>query len=105
MKIRKGDNVQILSGKDAGRKGKVLEVLVSEDRIVVEGLNIHKKHSRPRRAGEKGQIVEFPGALPISRVGLVCPHCQKTVRVAMRTTEGGKKERYCRKCGTTISTL
>ncbi len=103
MKIKKGDNVEILTGKDAGRRGKVLEVFADRNRVVVEGLNILKKHSRPKRAGEKGQIIEFPGTVALSRVGLVCPHCQKRIRVAMRITEGGKKERYCRKCNATIS--
>ncbi len=103
MKIKKGDNVQIIAGKDRGRHGKVLEVRAASDRVVVEGLNIRKKHSRPRRGGEKGQIIEFPASLPASRVMLVCPHCQKLIRVAYRIPEGGVKERWCRKCGATIS--
>ena len=103
MKIRKGDMVQIQSGKDRGRRGKVLEVRPTDRKVVVEGLNIFKKHTRPRRAGEKGQIVEFPAALPSARILLVCPTCQKAVRVALRTPEHGKKERYCRKCGATIT--
>src|SRR3989338_9443037 len=99
MKIRKGDNVQILAGKDAGRRGKILDVLPAAQRVVVEGLNVRKKHSRARRAGEKGQIVEFPASLPVSRVGLVCPHCKKVIRVSQRISVGGVKERWCRKCG------
>ena len=103
MKIRKGDNVQILTGKDAGRRGKILDVLPEAERVVVEGLNLRKKHSRPKRAGEKGQIIEFPASIPVSRVALVCPHCQKSIRVAFRMTEGGGKERWCRKCGAVIT--
>lgn len=103
MKIKTGDNIEILTGKDHAKRGKVLSVNATAGRLVVEGLNLRKRHSRPRRAGEKGQIVEFPASLPISRVALVCPHCQKTVRVGFRVTEGGVKERWCRKCSAAIA--
>lgn len=106
MKIKTGDLIEILSGKDRLKRGKVLSVNAKADRLVVEGLNLRKRHSRPRRAGEKGQIVEFPASLPLSRVALVCPNCQKAVRVGFRVTVGGEqgsKERWCRKCQTTIA--
>src|SRR3989338_2424297 len=103
MKIRKGDTVQILSGKDRTRRGKVMRVLPKTFQIVVEGLNLRKKHSRPRRQGEKGKIIDFQAALPSARAGLVCPHCQKVVRVGQRFSADGKKERWCRKCKASIN--
>jgi large subunit ribosomal protein L24 len=105
MKILKGDTIEVRTGKDAGKRGKVLAAMPKTGRLTVESINIRKKHSRPRRAGEKGQIVEFPASLPASRVMLVCPACQKTIRVAYRTPEGGAKERFCRKCGAVIPTV
>ncbi|PJE76018.1 50S ribosomal protein L24 [Candidatus Uhrbacteria bacterium CG10_big_fil_rev_8_21_14_0_10_48_11] len=105
IKIRKGDTVQVLGGKDRGRQGKVLSVHPKDLRLVVEGLNIRKKFNKARREGERGQIVEFPASLPISRVALVCPSCKKPIRVAYRHLADGKKERRCRKCdaGITVS--
>lgn len=103
MKIRKGDIVEVQAGKDRTKRGKVLEAFPARLAVVVEGVNIRKKHSRPRRAGEKGQIIEFPAAMPASRVLLVCPSCQKAIRVGYRIPEGGKKERFCRKCKASIA--
>lgn len=103
MKIKKGDTVQILSGKDRGRRGKVMRVLPETLQVVVEGLNLRKKHSRPRRQGEKGKIIDFPSALPSARAGLICPHCQRVVRVGYRLLPDGRKERWCRKCKASIS--
>ena len=102
MKLRKNDNVVILTGKDHGKRGKIIDVLPEVNRVVVEGLNLRKKHMRPRRAGEKGQIIESPASLPVSRVALVCPHCQKTIRVGYRKAENGDKQRWCRKCQAAI---
>ena len=102
MKIKKGDTVQILAGKDRTRRGKVIRVLPDAGKIVIEGLNLRKKHTRPRRQGEKGRIIDFPAPLPVSRVGLLCPHCQKVIRVGYRLLPDGKKERHCRKCQASI---
>lgn len=98
MKIHKGDNVKILSGKDRGKTGKVLQVLTSAERLVVENINKRKKNVRPRRQGEKGQIVEFNAPLHISNVQLICPKCNKPNRVGRTKSEAGKKWRICRKC-------
>lgn len=95
--------MQILIGKDRGRSGKVARVLPKTTQVVVEGLNMRKKHTRPRRQGEKGKIIDFPAPLPMSRVGLVCPHCQKTIRVGYKILADGRKERRCRKCDGSIS--
>jgi large subunit ribosomal protein L24 len=100
MKIRKGDTVLIISGKDKLKKGKVIEVLPKKNRIVVEGINIVKKHVRPKKSGEKGQRVEVPRPLDLSNVKLVCPKCKKPTRVGYKLAikEKEKKQRICKKC-------
>ncbi len=101
MKILKGDTVLIISGKDRGRKGKVLEAFPKESRILVEGINLRKKHQRSKRTGEKGQIVEMPGPIHVSNVKLICPKCGKTMRPGYKI-EDKKKNRICKKCGQEI---
>lgn len=101
MKIKKGDNVLVIAGKDRGKKGKVLRALPREARIVVEGVNVRKKHVRAKRAGQKGQIVEMPGIFSVSNVKLLCPKCGKAIRTGYKV-EGGKKVRVCKKCNTEI---
>lgn len=98
MKIKKGDTVLIIKGKDKGRTGKVIKALPKENRIIVEGLNLVKKHLKPKRAGEKGQIVEKPAPLYISKVKLICPICKKPTKVGYEFTNDIKK-RKCKKCG------
>lgn len=97
MKIKKNDQVNILAGKDRGKKGKVLRVLSAENKVIVEGLNIVKKHVRPRKEGEKGQRVEIPGKIDLSNVMLVCPKCGKATRIEYKITEKNKF-RVCKKC-------
>ena len=97
MKIKKNDQVLILKGKDRGKKGKVLEVFPSAEKILVENINLVKKHRRPRRQGEKGQIVEVPKALHISNVKLICSKCGAAARIGYKLTETGKL-RICKKC-------
>lgn len=101
-RIKSGDTVLIQVGKDRGKTGKILRVFPRAQRLIVEGRNIVKKHVRPRRAGEKGQRVEVPSAVPVARVMLVCPSCQKATRVGLRRTLEGKRERVCKKCQATI---
>jgi len=104
-KVRKGDTVYIRAGKDRGKTGKILAMLPREGRLVVEGLNLVKKHIRPRRAGEKGQVVEVPSPMPIARVMLNCPSCGKPTRVGLRRVADGDKtagERFCKKCSAII---
>lgn len=98
MKIKKGDQILIISGKDKGKKGKVLEVFPKEKKIMVEGANIRKKHTKPKKAGEKGQVVHIPAAFDVSNVKLLCPKCGKAVRIGYKITEN-KKYRLCKKCG------
>ena len=101
MKIKKSDQVKIKAGKDRGKTGKVLRVFASEKKLTVEGLNIVKKHTRPKREGEKGQRVEVPGKVDVSNVMLVCPKCGKPTRIGYRKTDAGKF-RMCKKCQSEI---
>lgn len=101
MKIRKNDTVLIISGKDKGKKGKVTETFPKDFKIIVEGVNLAKKHRRPRKQGEKGQIVAIPKPLSVSSVKLVCSKCAEATRVGYKTTESGKF-RICKKCGQEI---
>lgn len=101
MKIKKGDIVLIISGKDKGKKGKVLESFPQQNRIVVEGVNIVKKHRRPRSEKEKGQIVELPKSINVSNVKIVCPKCSQPARLGYRLTEK-EKYRICKKCSQEI---
>lgn len=101
MKLKKGDNVKMLSGKDRGKTGKVIEVIPREGRVKVEGLQIVRKHIRPRKQGEKGQIASVPARIPMSKVMLVCPKCAKATRVGYRYNND-TKTRVCKKCGSEI---
>ncbi len=102
MKIKKGDTVEILSGKDRGKRGKVLGVFPAEGRALLEGINVKKRHERPRRAGRKGSIIAMPAPIAVSVVELVCPHCGKPTRVGYRRDDAGKKVRWCKRCKATI---
>jgi len=101
-KLRKGDMVKILAGKDKGKTGKVVAVIPEKDRIVVEKVNIIKKHKRPDQK-TKGGIVEKEGSIYISKVGLFCNKCNKAVRIQSKTLEDGKKLRICSKCKDVIN--
>lgn len=96
-KLKKGDMVKILAGKDKGKTGKVLTVIPEKSRIVVEKVNIIKKHKRPDQK-TKGGIVEKEGSMHISKVGLFCNKCNKAVRIQSKKLEDGKKVRICSKC-------
>ena len=98
MKIRKGDNVIMLGGKDRGKTGKVLIVLPKDSKVVVEGLNQVKRHVRARKQGQKGQIISKERAVPVSSVALVCKSCGKPTRIGYKI-EGENKIRICKKCG------
>ena len=98
MKIKKGDTVVVLSGKDKGKQGKVQAVIPSDRKVVVEGVNIVTCHTKPRRQGETGGIVKREAAIYASKVQVVCPKCNKGTRVAHKI-EGDKKIRVCKHCG------
>lgn len=97
MKIRQGDTILVIRGKDRGKRAKVLRGFPLKEQVLVEGVNIKKVHKRPRREGEKGQIVEVPFPLGVSKVKIVCPKCGKPTSVGYKLAEG-KKYRICRKC-------
>jgi large subunit ribosomal protein L24 len=101
MKIKTGDKVIMLAGKDKGKTGKVLQVMTGDNKLVVEGLNLLIKHQKARRSGEKGQRIQFPSAVGISKVALVCPKCGKPTRVGFKVEEAGKS-RICSKCKETV---
>ncbi|HLS88358.1 MAG TPA: 50S ribosomal protein L24 [Sphingobacteriaceae bacterium] len=102
LKIRTGDTVLVLTGKDRGKQGKVQKVLPRENRVIVEGVNIVKKHQRPTREMMQGGIVEQPAPLHISNVMLVCRRCNKPTRVAKKKMQDGSYRRACKRCGETI---
>lgn len=97
MKIHKGDTVQIMTGKDRNKSGKVLKIDPRAGVVLVEGLNLVKKHVRPKKQGEKGQVINLPRPLNISKVMILCPSCGKPARVGFKQS-GDKKDRYCKKC-------
>ena len=101
MKVKKGDSVLITTGKDKGKTGKIMKAFPKEAKILVEGMNLRKKHVRPKKQGEKGQVVEIPAALDVSNVKIVCPKCGKATRVGYKV-EKDKKFRACKKCGQEI---
>lgn len=98
MKIRKDDKVKILVGKDRGKQGKVLMVLRDTDKIVVEGINIVKRHIKPGKVSKEGGIIKIEKPVSVSNVMLVCEKCGKAVRLGF-SIAGGKKYRVCKKCG------
>lgn len=101
MRIKKGDTVLVISGKDKGRKGKIIQALPKKGKVVVEGINLKKKHVKPKKTGEKGQMIQIPASLNISNVQLICAKCSKATRVGYKI-EGETKYRYCKKCGKEI---
>ena len=101
MKVKKGDNVLITAGKDKGKTGKITRAFPKEMRILVEGVNLKKKHVRPKREGEKGQVVEIPVAFDVSDVKLICPKCGKATRVGHKIIKD-RKSRICKKCESEI---
>lgn len=97
MKIKTGDMVKVITGKYRGKTGKVVQVFPGEGRVIVEGVNLIKKHIKSRKRGEKGQVLTLPGTVHASNTMVLCPKCGKTTRVAVRIA-GDTKVRFCRKC-------
>ena len=103
ISIRKGDNVRVLSGRDAGKSGRVLSINAKKNTVVVEHASIIKRHTRPNPGKNiKGGIVEKEGPVNVSNVMIVCPSCGKHARMGHTTLPDGKKVRSCRRCGTTL---
>ena len=101
MKVKKGDTVQVLSGNDKGKTGEVLEVIPKDSKIVVKGVNVRKKHVKPRKQGEEGGIIPIECAIDSSKVNVVCPKCGKATRIGY-SVEKDEKSRICKKCGAKI---
>lgn len=99
LHVRKGDRVQILSGKDRGKKGRVLRTFPRKNKVLVEGINMITKHARPTQKIPQGGIREMEAAINASKVMVICPSCQQPTRLFYRALENGKKVRGCKKCG------
>jgi large subunit ribosomal protein L24 len=100
--VRKGDTVMVVAGKDRGKRGKVLRVVPGKSRVVVERINMIKKHQRPTQKLRQGGIIEREGALALSNVLVVCPRCDKPSRLGVKILGDGRKVRTCRRCGESI---
>jgi len=98
VKIKKNDTVLVVTGKDRGKKGKVRRAVPKDNRVVVEGLNMIKRHSRARRAARQAGIVELEAPIHVSNVMLVCEKCKKPTRIGYKTLDDGRKVRFCRAC-------
>lgn len=98
MKLRKNDNVKVIAGKEKGKTGKITGVLPKDGKVVIDGVNMYKKHVRPKRQGEKGQTISIARPLDVSNVMIVCGSCGKTTRIGTEVAENGTKKRYCKHC-------
>ena len=101
MKILKGDKIKVVYGKDKGREGKVEKVYKKQNKVLIEGINIYKKHVKKSEQSPKGGIVEIPRAMDASKIIVICPKCSKPTRIAIKR-ENGKKKRVCKKCKSII---
>ena len=101
LSVKKGDNVLVLTGKDAGKMGEILEVNREDGKVLVAGVNIQTKHKKARNKDDKGGIIKTEGFIDVSNVQVVCPICKKATRIA-HTEVDGKKVRLCKKCGATL---
>ena len=104
MHVRKGDQVKVIAGNYRGTQGRVLRVLPRRNRVVIEGVNMRKKHERPSQANPEGGIVTMEMPIHASNVMLVCPHCEEPSRVRRRHGPDGTLERLCARCDTPIPT-
>ena len=98
LHVKTGDTVMVLSGKDKGKKGKVLSVNPTAKKVIVEGVSVASRHKKPRRQGETGGIVKQETPIYASKVQLVCPKCGKAARTGVKFLENGSKVKYCKKC-------
>ena len=100
--VRRGDTVAVIAGKERGKRGKVLRLLTADRRVLVEKINMVKKHQRPTQKLRQGGIIEREGALALSNVQLVCGRCDKPVRTGIKVLADGRKLRACKRCGEPI---
>ncbi len=97
MKLKKGDEIKVVKGKDAGKTGKIEKIFTKENKVLIPDVNQYKRHKKSRMAGEQSEIITITKALPVSNVALICPSCKKQTRVGYKM-EGTVKVRVCRKC-------
>lgn len=101
-KVRRNDTVEVMTGRDRGRRGDVRRVITGSDRLLVTGVNMVKKHRRQREFSEPSEILEIEAPIHVSNVRLVCGSCDKAVRVGFRILEDGRKVRFCKQCDEAI---
>ena len=99
MKIKKGDRVRVLTGKDRGKEGEVMRAIPEKQKLIVDGVNVAKKHQRATSATMQGGIIDKDMPIPVANVAIVCPACGKATRVGYGTGTDGSKVRVCKKCG------
>ena len=104
MTIKKGDTIQVLSGRDKGKKGVVELAAPNSDRVVVAGLNMRTHHLKPSKSNPRGGLAQMPAPLKRSTVMVVCPHCSKPTRIKMLISDTGVKNRACLHCGDSLDT-
>lgn len=100
--LKVNDQVEVITGKDKGRVGKIIKVYKKSDKALVERINMIKRHTKARAAGQEGQIVEKEAPVHVSNLMLVCPQCTNTVRVGNKTLDDGSKVRICKKCSESV---
>ena len=100
--LKKNDQVEVITGKDKGRVGKVLRVIPDKDKAIVERVNMIKRHTKPKEMNQQGQIVEKEAAIHVSNLQLICPECTKTGRIGRKLLEDGTKIRFCKACGESV---
>ena len=103
LHVKKDDLVTIVAGKDKGKSGKVLRVMPDKGRVLVENLNLIKRHTRPSRTNSEGGIIEKEAPIALSNVQLLCQACNKPARTGLRVLEDGSKVRFCKKCNEIVN--
>ena len=102
MKLKKGDHVRVLQGKDRGKEGEIMRAFPTEGTVIVQGINMAKRHQRPTRATMQGGVIDKDMPIPVARVALVCRACGQPTRIGFRFDAAGRKLRVCRKCGADV---
>jgi large subunit ribosomal protein L24 len=103
LHVKKDDLVMVVTGKDKGKSGKVLRVLPEKQRVLVENLNVVKRHTRPSQANKEGGIIEKEAPIAISNVQLICPGCSEPARTGIKVLDDGSKVRFCKKCNEIVN--
>lgn len=98
LKIKKDDRVRVLRGKDKGKEGLVLKCFPNEEKLIVEGINIIKRHNKPSKSNPHGGIIEKEAPVHVSKIALICPNCGKASKIGIKTDASGSKTRICKKC-------